>query len=624
MTSATDATGQAPPMGAGEAGRARRAGRGVLAVATALIVAQLAYRAWASFGSYWEGDDLLFIEKVFAPGGTSPSVLLTGIAGHVMPGGLSLTWLVNRIAPYDYTAAAALLCLVQLLASVGFVRLLLVAFGRRWGIIPPLVLYLTSAFAVQSAVWWATGIQALPVQAAFGWALASQITYLRTRRKSSALVAVAWVLFGLAFYEKTILTIAALAIVTLAYFTRGTTRERLGQVWRDYRFSAVANLVVGAGYLALYLRYGLNFSPGNAATVPIGPTADVLLLRSWAAAAIGGPLSWTHTPDAPVSFAAPSSAFVVLAWLVIVLVVRELIRSRSRSLRALALPGFYLLSDLLLVVAGRSSMIGPVIGYEYRYLSELSIVTAAGLAFAVLPLRGAVEPVVVRRRSWLLDARRPAIVACVVLALLGTWSTAGYFTNWHRDQTSRAYFTNLIHDSETARRGTAVVDAPVPDTLLWPIAYPANTPSHLLRPLDLPVRYVTAATDHLVIAGRDGHLRPVELTHVHRGVAPRHAVCANRVGSGMRRIPLTGVAHARGLWVRVGYIAAGNSAVTVGAGGLAQQTSVSHGLHYLYFAAGSRPFRSVTLGGMVGGTFLCTDDITVGRPTSGPSGQEAP
>ena len=76
-------------------------------------------------------------------------------------------------------------------------------------------------------------------------------------------------------------------------------------------------------------------------------------------------------------------------------------------MRALLLPGFFLACDVLLVVAGRSSLIGPIIGYEFRYISELSAVTAAALAFATMPLRGAVEQVQPRRPSVLLDRRRP-------------------------------------------------------------------------------------------------------------------------------------------------------------------------------------------------------------------------
>ena len=60
----------------------------VLPVAVGLIAVQLAYRAWVSAQSYWEGDDFQLISQTFGPGGRSLDGLLTGISGHVMPAGL--------------------------------------------------------------------------------------------------------------------------------------------------------------------------------------------------------------------------------------------------------------------------------------------------------------------------------------------------------------------------------------------------------------------------------------------------------------------------------------------------------------------------------------------------------
>ena len=77
------------------------------------------------------------------------------------------------------------------------------------------------------------------------------------------------------FFEKTMLVIGALGIVTVAWFTRGSPAERMRQVWRSYKVSLVANVALGLAYLILYVRVGLGFDPGQAATYPIGPTADV-------------------------------------------------------------------------------------------------------------------------------------------------------------------------------------------------------------------------------------------------------------------------------------------------------------------------------------------------------------
>ena len=132
-----------------------------------------------------------------------------------MPGDFYVTWLMTRASPFNYALPATGLVLAQAVADIGLLRLLLIAFGRRWGILPPLVIYLATSFTVESAVWWATGTQALPLQIAFFWALGCQFNYLRTRRALSALAAMAWVVFGLVFYEKSLLLIGALAIVSL-------------------------------------------------------------------------------------------------------------------------------------------------------------------------------------------------------------------------------------------------------------------------------------------------------------------------------------------------------------------------------------------------------------------------
>ena len=589
----------------------------VVPVAVGLIVAQLVLRGWASFGSWWVGDDYIFIARVFGPNGTTLPGLLSDFAGHVMPGDFYVTWLFTKAAPFDYALPATALLAMQALASIGLLRLLLVGFGRRWGIIPPLVLYAATSFSVESSVWWATGIQALPLQIAFFWAMSCQLRYLQTRRIQSAVMALGWVALGLVFYEKTLLVIGALGIVSVAYYTRGTAQERAIQLWRSYRFSVVAAFSLGAAYLALYVHYGLNFSPTEASRTPIGPTADVMILRGWGPASVGGPLTWRHDdPHAPISFADPSTLFVLLAWVLIVLFLRELVRSRTGSLRALLLPGFFLLCDVLLVVASRASMIGPVIGYEYRYITELSAVTATAVAFACMPARGAAEPVTVKRPSLFLDRRRPVAMACLAVAVLGTFSTVTYVATWHRGlQEQRTYMSHLIGDLRDARPGTHVVDAPLPTSVVLPFVAPNNLLSHIFAPIDDQLDYVTAATDHILALAPDGHLRPLDVTPDRHALPSSNTRCAYRVGQGERTIPLEGTFAFGDEWVKVGYIATADSSVNVSAGGVSHRTSVSSGLHTLYFKAGDEPFDSIRLGGLIGEATLCTNDVTVGRAT---------
>lgn len=585
----------------------------VIPIAVGLIVLQLLYRGWASYHSYWEGDDFIFINNTFAPGGRSLHTLLSGLSGHVMPGGLYLSWWINHLSPYDYRLATLTLTLLQALASLGLLRFLLVAFGKRWGILAPLVVYLATAFTVQGTVWFGPGIHSLPFQVALFWALTAHVQYLQTGRARYAVVATLWVALGLLFYEKTLLVLGALLFVTLAYFTTGTMLQRLGQVWRRYRVSLLLSLGLGLAYLGVYAAFGLNFSPGEATNYPIGPTADVMILRNWAAAVFGGPLRWTRDPAGPLSISAPLSLLVVLCWVALGLVIRELVRSRSRSLRALWLPGFFLASDVLLVVASRATVLGPVVGFEFRYIEEMAAVTALALAFATMPVLGALEPVELKRPSPLLDRRRPATLACVAVALLGTWSTFGYFHNWHTNQPAKSFFQNLIADVHQLPEGTPVVDTTVPGNVLWPLSFPKNTLSHLLRPLPVGIDYAAVGTDRLMYLAPDGHLGQLDVTSVHRAPPVVGSECGYRVGARMRAIPLDGPFVFGGWWVRVRYIATADTPITVRAGGLTHHTSVSAGLHTLYFMAGGDRFQSITMGHVGPGAHLCTQDVTVGR-----------
>ena len=110
----------------------------------------------------------------------------------------------------------------------------------------------------------------------------------------------------------------------------------------------------GPSYLALYVHFGLSFDPGQATHTPIGPTADVMVLRSWGTAIFGGPLHWGYPAGGPVSFAAePSSLLVLVCAVAFVLFCRELLGRAPGVVRALCFPAFFLACDVLCGRRGR-------------------------------------------------------------------------------------------------------------------------------------------------------------------------------------------------------------------------------------------------------------------------------
>ncbi len=591
-----------------------------LLAALVLLVAQLAYRAWAAFGSGWMGDDFVMIDRTYAPGGHSLTGLVGSYAGHVIPGTLYLTWLITQAAPYEFALAATGMLLMQALAAVGLLRFLVVAFGVRWGIVPPFLFYLISPFAVQATVWWTPGSHHFMMHAALAWSMAAQVTYLRTGRRRSALAAVVWVVVGLVFFEKTLLVLGALGFVTIAYFTEGTARERLRQVWGRYRFSLVANVVVGVGYLAVYVRYGLSFSPGGAARHPLGPVADVMVLRSWATGIFGGPLTWRHESGGPVSFADPPGPLVLASLFCLGLLIRELARTRTCSLRSLWLPAYFLICDVVLVGAGRAAFIGPDIGYEFRYLSELAMATAMALALATMPIAGAVEQVS-RTRAGQLDRPRFVASALVLVTAMAVYSTTTYVRHWDQGrQRSATWVNHLLSDAAALPRGAEVVDSPAPVYVAWPISKPANLASHLVRPLRPDIDFSKVGGDDLRVVDSHGRIRPATITRLrHQQPPEKDGACTYRVAQNPVKIPLNERVQFAGLWVRIGYAASGDSVVTVSAGGATYRTSVQSGFHELYFKAGPDPFEEIHIGGLIAPTELCTDDVVVGqtRPKEG-------
>jgi hypothetical protein len=582
----------------------------VLRTALGLILLQLAFRAWATYGSWYLGDDLAFISRMTTEG-PDLSVAMRHYAGHIMPAGMYLSWLADVVAPFDYRVEATVLLGLQALADLGLLALLVRMFGVRPGILPPLALYLFSVVSVPMAVWWAAGVNQLPLQVALFWGLCAHVSYLRTGRWQHAVTAAAWVAGGLVFYEKTLLVLGAYGILALAYFAEGGLVARVRHVLVRYRTGVAIHGALGLGYLGLYVRFGLNFEPGHAGDTTLPEVASNMLVHGYLPGMVGGPLVWDETgawalPDpGPVLMAA-----AVLVW---VLVVREILRHRRRAARALALPAFFLGCDILLVQAGRASLVGPLISLDYRYQSELGAVTAIALALAVLPLRGATETVEATGRSPLLDDPQRAGAVVAAVGVLGLVSSSQYVLHWHRANDVKPYFDNLRRALDGTAPVPPLIDAPVPSTVMLGFNYPQNTLSHLLHAYADRTEFVESSTDHLAMVDQQGRIAPVVIPDTRRAEPGPRRGCGYRVASRPVTIPLDGPVAYGGWWMRIGYIASADSPVRVRAGDAAYTTEVEAGLHALYVRAGTS-FDHVEISGLAQGASLCTNEVTVGRP----------
>ena len=600
----------------------------VVQAALGMVAAQLVFRAWVMYGSWFTGDDFMFISRM-VNGGTPPLEAIEPHGGHVMPAGLYLSWLSNEITPYDYNINATMLLVMQVVASVGLVFLLVRMFGARPGILPPLALYLFCMIGTPVAIWWAAAVNAIPLQIALFWGLAAHVEYLRTRAARYLVLTVLAMVFGLVFFEKTILVLGVFGIVAVSYFASGDLRTRVVTMWRTYRAALITYVVLGLAYLAAYTKLALNFSPSKAGSNDLGEVISNMVFQTYLPSMVGGMLRWSNIGG--FSLPRPTDLMVLASVVAVGLVLREIHLRRIGSLRAWFLPGFFLLCDVLLVLAGRVSFVGLLISLDPRYQGELPAVTAIALACATMRIRGAVEGPEVRpdpesaeatadadeavttasRR--LLDHPQRVAALTVVVVLLSLLSSYQYAHRWMNNLEGKSYYANLTADLRKAKEPVSLIDHAVPGYILWELVYPANLLSRVLVPYADEVDYHRIATDDLNMVDSHGNVEPLVIAPVRANVPGPREGCGYAVRTKPVSVPLGGPVAYGGWWVRVGYLSSGRSPVVIKAGVASYSTVVEPGVHALYFEGGP-DFESIEISGLSPGVTLCTDDVTVGKP----------
>lgn len=583
--------------------------RGVILTGAGLIVIQLAFRAWALSGSWFQVDDFGFLSRIMST--PLRDLLLDPYLGHVMPGGFLLSWMNYQLGALEWVFPATELLLMQAIASVGCLVLLLSAFGRRPGILPPLAIYLFSVISLPAFIWWAAGVNQLPMQIALFWGLLTHLAYLRTRRAIYAVLTMLITVLGLVFYEKTLLILIVFAIVTVAYFAQGDIVTRLRFVWAQYRLAVVGLGVIGLVYTALYASWALTFSPNAVNEHPLGPVVLRMAVWGFGTGVLGGPLRWAH-PTGLFALAEPAELVVVAALVALLAIGLEMTRTRTRAKRAWLIPAVLLVCDVLLVVAGRTSFGGPAIAEDYRYQSELAGAAAIALGLSLMPLLGAIESAQVKRQSAFFDRPVRVLAATMTVACLAVVSSVQFTLHWQGATESREYFTNVRQDLSSMQGRVPLVNVGVPGFVILAFGDAKNDTNHMLRMYSKHTRYASIATDRLYIIAKSGHVVPVVIPPVREEVrGPKK--CGWFVDDAPVHIKLNGPVFGAGWWIRMGYIASGDSPVTVTVGSRTYTTRVSAGVHNLYFETAGE-FRSFMISGLKGGVTLCTGDVALGQP----------
>ncbi len=577
-----------------------------------LVVLQLAFRGWALAGSWFYFDDIAFMSRAMDQP-LDASYLFESYGGHLMPGGFLVTWLLTQVAVYSWWPWAALLLGLQALAGVGMLRLLISLFGRTPMVLVLLAGYLSLVFTLSAGIWFAAGINQLPMQVALVFGLHAHVAYLRHRRVRSLVASIAWLLAGLVFYEKTLLLLGIYAIVAFGWFAAGGTPDRLRHLWSHYRTGVLAYGALGAGYLALYVQYGLDFSPGTANTQPWSPIAYNLVGTTMLPGLVGGPLQWQ--PLSVGAFGDPTQLVVLISWGAFAGLVVHARRTRTRSVRAWSLLLFPAVCNVVLLASARANVVGPDIAREYRYQTETAALFVIALGLAYLPLLGAVEQNAESEAAEPVDPRwLAAITAGVVLA--ATVSSVRYVDLWQDRNPSKQYFSTARSTLAAAPdKPVPLVDLGIPQTLLWAYRYPENTYSHVFRDLDAQTAYPRSSLDRLYAFDDTGHLSPVSIPPTRRQLGG--SGCGFPLRGETTTIPLDGPVIGGGWWLQVSYASPREVSLHLQAGDEGHDLTLPDGLHNAFVVAAG-DFDQVVLSDYPPGTGLCVTALTLGLPAPTP------
>lgn len=644
----------------GSRGREITVGR----IAFVLILLQLLVRGWSCVRGYFYLDDFSFMGRAMHYNPVDPAYLMYPYNSHVMPGAYIWVWLSTHAFPLSWPPVALAMLVLQTILAIATYRLLVELFGRRPLILVALAVALFSPVSLPASLWWAAALNQLPQQLAIVVGLLAFVRYLRHGRRWHLVAGPVALVGGLLFSEKTLFLLPLLVGLTLAFFTSGSLWQRLRQTVRLHWRVWVLYAVVALPYLAYYVTSVPSPLRQTATGHDVADLATQSFFRATLPGLFGGPWTWSKIGFAG-ALADPSPFLVALALILGTAVVTvTVVWWRGAGLAWLVFLG-YAAVNLALLARSRATIIGPIIGTEYRYQSDLALIAALALAFATMQVRGRftlAHPTLLEPRAssreWLsaslgrvirdaaVDSsspapvpakggrrRRPrerlgltpelrsgrglaALTATAALTASALWSTAAYDPLWV-DNPARGYLATAQVELKALPPGAAIADAPVPTQVAWALIYPYNMTANMFAPILPPNRRLTPGhgSGEALVPDESGHLRTVLVVGPSARPGPV-AGCGWQLGAGAD-IPLTAKATDAVVLIRVGYLATAETVLVLRAGDTTVRLPIKAGLGSS-FAAVPGPITSLHVTGVGDNVRVCSDDIMAGAPVAVP------
>jgi hypothetical protein len=452
---------------------------GVTAAAVVLIAGQLWWAAVLLGHSYFRQDDFPHLDRALANGFTWHYLMLVD-AGHLLPLGIAIAWVLARISLYNWPLACAVTLALLAAASGAALLMLRELFGNRAAVLVPLTAYLFSPLWLAGVAWWSVAIADIPLALGTFLAVHQHVRYLRRGRLRHAFAAAGWLLLGMTAADKGAIVPLLLLGVTSAFFVPGlwpaAVVRALARYWRAWLLYGA----VLAGYCAIFfiqLPTSLT-QPGHPHSYSqVFSFVSTLVRTTLLPGLAGGPWQWS-VAGYGYAQASPPAALQQLSWAVAVLVVAVSCWYRVRAWRAWAiLAGWIIAADILPVVIGRlGATPASLLAVQVRYLSDAPPVLALCLGLALLPLAGEQHAYRFRRpAAWpapgiLAAARIGGAVLLAVFLAGAAWSTQTLQAA-NNLSSARSYIATAHAALAAAPRGTVIVSGPTPAVILDPALF---------------------------------------------------------------------------------------------------------------------------------------------------------
>jgi hypothetical protein len=607
-------------------------GSRVTLVAVILIAVQACLNSFVLNRGFFQEDDFAIAGLAAHP--LSLHLLFQDYFGQLMPGVFLFAWLPTHAGGYDWGLWAGTLVILQVLADLALLRALRTLIGDRMLLLIPFGVAVFTPMAMADLSWWSVGIQSVPLQLAAAMAVDQHVRFVRTGRAYNAIFAFAWILFGLAFYEKSAGIPLLLFALTTGYLVPGSWANAARASLRKHWLVWVLYLVAIVTEVVIYVS-GLNAS---SVQVPLASNAATfiwhLVWGNFVPAALGGPWHWTPLPGATSGWelyavSAAPTALLDLSWVVAVLVIIASLWYRARAWRAwVILLGWLVIVDAFPVILGRLALFGTQLYTETGYVADAVPVLAICLALAFLPLRDEQRPYrAVRPAAW---ARALTLGTAAVVFLAGAaWSAVSYRAQLH-PKNSRSYIATASAALKSVPPDAVIYTGQLPNPMIWQLFGQLSEAQNSLRPLanqvigqrfqwtDAPTGKVTS----YLIFNSSGQLVPATVTGPHSLPFAKQNDCVLRA-NGMR-VPLTANLFAVPLVMQIGYFAAKPVTLTVTLGGRQYRLTLpASGLAYGYLPV-QGPGSTVLITPVTPSPSICIGTITVGTVGPAPAGTPVP